>query len=75
MRTGESAKVTLEQIDLIRRLVARYPDDFELALTADEIQRIDRAGKSPRSSGSKVGTRSKARSPRSAGSTTWGPAT
>jgi membrane dipeptidase len=45
IRTGESAKVTLEQIDLIRRLVARYPDDFELALTADDIERIHRTGK------------------------------
>jgi membrane dipeptidase len=45
IRTGESAKVTLEQIDLIRRLVARYPDDFELALTADDIERIHRSGK------------------------------
>ena len=42
---AKSAKVTLEQIDLIRRLVARYPDDLELALTADDIERIHRAGK------------------------------
>jgi len=42
---GEAAKVTLEQIDLIRRLVARYPDDLELALTADDIDRIHKAGK------------------------------
>jgi membrane dipeptidase len=45
MRTGEAAKVTLEQIDLIRRLVERYPDDLELALTVDDIERIHRAGK------------------------------
>lgn len=45
MRTGEAAKVTLEQIDLIRRLIARYPDDLELALTADDIERIHAAGK------------------------------
>jgi membrane dipeptidase len=42
---GEAAKVTLEQIDLIRRLVARYSDDLELALTADDIERIHRSGK------------------------------
>ncbi len=42
---GEAAKVTLEQIDLIRRLVARYPDDLELALTADDIERIHKQGK------------------------------
>jgi membrane dipeptidase len=45
MRKGEAAKVTLEQIDLIRRLVARYPDDLQMALTADDIERIHRAGK------------------------------
>jgi membrane dipeptidase len=42
---GESAKVTLEQIDLIKRLIDRYPDDFELALTADDIERIHKSGK------------------------------
>ena len=45
MRKGEAAKVTLEQIDLIRRLVARYPNDLEIALTADDIERIHRSGK------------------------------
>ncbi|HEY4313421.1 MAG TPA: dipeptidase [Pirellulales bacterium] len=45
MRTGESAKVTLEQIDLIRRMIDRYPDDLELALTADDIVRIHKSGK------------------------------
>ena len=45
MRTGEAAKVTLEQIDLIRRLIARYPNDLELALSADDIERIHKAGK------------------------------
>lgn len=42
---GEALLQTLEQIDLIHRLVQRYPNDFELALTADDIQRIHRAGK------------------------------
>ncbi|MBI2825611.1 MAG: membrane dipeptidase [Planctomycetia bacterium] len=45
IRKGEAAKVTLEQIDLIRRLVARYPDDLEMAYTADDIERIHGAGK------------------------------
>ena len=45
IRTGESAKVTLEQIDLIRRMIDRYPADLELALTADDIERIHGAGK------------------------------
>ncbi len=35
----------LEQIDLVHQLVARYPDTFELALTAADIERIHRQGK------------------------------
>jgi membrane dipeptidase len=35
----------LEQIDLVHRLVARYPHDLELALTADDVVRIHRQGK------------------------------
>lgn len=31
---------TLEQIDIVHRMIARYPDDFALALTADDVQRI-----------------------------------
>lgn len=38
--TGPSAvSATLEQIDLVRRLVARYPDRLVLATTADEVER------------------------------------
>ncbi len=36
---------TLEQIDIVHRMMARYPEDFELALTADDVQRIFAAGK------------------------------
>jgi len=43
-REGASHQV-LEQIDLIRRMVRRYPDTFELALTADDVVRIHRSGK------------------------------
>jgi membrane dipeptidase len=39
------ARTVIEQIDLVRRLAARYPDDLELAYTADDIVRIHRAGK------------------------------
>ena len=35
----------LEQIDIIHRLVERYPDHFELALTADDVERIRKSGK------------------------------
>jgi membrane dipeptidase len=36
---------TFEQIDLVHRLVARYPEALELALTADDVERIMAAGK------------------------------
>jgi membrane dipeptidase len=43
---GETAvTATLEQIDLVRQLVARHPDALELALTADDVQRITAGGK------------------------------
>jgi membrane dipeptidase len=45
IRTGNSLQQTLEQIDLVHRMVRRYPQDFELALTADDIERIHTAGK------------------------------
>lgn len=42
---GESLLTTLEQIDLVHRMIKRYPNTFELALTADDVERIHRAGK------------------------------
>ncbi len=44
---GEPGDVqrVIEQMDLVRRLVAAYPDDLELAFTADDIVRIHRQGK------------------------------
>jgi membrane dipeptidase len=45
IRSGESLQQTLEQIDLIHRMVRRYPGELELALTADDVERIHRAGK------------------------------
>jgi membrane dipeptidase len=43
---GEAAVVTtLEQIDLVHRMVRRYPDRLELALTAADIERIFAAGR------------------------------
>ena len=41
----EQVERTLEQIDLVRTFVARYPGDFELARTAADIRRIHRAGR------------------------------
>jgi membrane dipeptidase len=39
------ARTVTEQIDLVRRMADRYPDAFEMAYTADDIERIVRAGK------------------------------
>jgi membrane dipeptidase len=41
----EQIKQTLEQIDLVHDIVARYPNDFAIARTADDVRRIHRAGK------------------------------
>jgi membrane dipeptidase len=43
---GESAvTTTLEQIDLVHELIRRYPSNLELALTADDVERISAKGK------------------------------
>ena len=44
-RKGTAVRQTLEQIDLIHRLVRTYPDTFEMAYTADDILRIRKQGK------------------------------
>jgi membrane dipeptidase len=36
---------TLEQIDIVHRMMRKYPDAFELALTADDVERIFKKGK------------------------------
>lgn len=38
-------QAVLEQIDVVHRLIAKYPDQLELALTADDVVRIFRSGK------------------------------
>jgi membrane dipeptidase len=40
-----AVRTTLEQIDIVHRLAARYPDAFELAGTAADIERIFKAGR------------------------------
>jgi len=41
----EQVKETIEEIDLIRNIVARYPQTFELAVTAADVRRIHKAGR------------------------------
>jgi membrane dipeptidase len=44
--TGPRAvETTLEQIDLVKRIAARYPADFELAYTAADVRRIHKSGR------------------------------
>jgi len=42
---AEAVQATVEQIDVVHRLCALYPDTFELALTANDVERIHRKGK------------------------------
>jgi membrane dipeptidase len=42
-RDATAVQLTLEQIDLVKRMVARYPGDFEMAYTAADIVRIEHA--------------------------------
>ncbi|WP_439534856.1 dipeptidase [Polymorphobacter sp.] len=44
--TGPAAvKATLEQIDIVHGMAARYPQYFELARTAADVRRIQKAGR------------------------------
>ena len=44
--TGDEAvRRTIEQIDIVKRMIAAYPNDFQQALTARDIVRIHRRGR------------------------------
>ena len=44
--TGQSAvTATLDEIDTVHQMIRRYPETFELALTADDVERIFKNGK------------------------------
>ena len=44
--TGDAAlRETLEQIDIVRRMIAAYPNDLEQAYTAADVVRIHKGGK------------------------------
>lgn len=42
---GTAFLKTIEQIELVRAMVKRYPDTFELARTASDVERIQKSGK------------------------------
>ena len=41
----EAVQATLEQIDLVKRMAARYPGDLEMAYTAADVRRIHQSHK------------------------------
>ena len=41
----EAVKMTLEQIDIVRNMVARYPNDLQMAYSADDIMRAFKTGR------------------------------
>jgi membrane dipeptidase len=41
----QAAVATMEQIDLMKRLIARYPDRLQLALTSTDVERAMKAGR------------------------------
>lgn len=45
IKGDEAIRTTLEEIDIVHRMVARYPRDFEMASTAADIRRIHKAGR------------------------------
>ncbi len=42
---AEAVQATVEQIDVTKRLIARYPQDLQLALTADDVEEAMAAGR------------------------------
>jgi membrane dipeptidase len=45
LKGADAVQATLEQIDVVHRLNATYPDTLALALTADDVVRIHKSGK------------------------------
>ncbi len=45
MKTGTAVRETLEQIDVIHRMVRAHPETFEMAYSVDDILRIHKQGK------------------------------
>ena len=41
----QAVTATLEQIDIVQRMMRKYPETFELALTADDVERTFKKGK------------------------------
>jgi membrane dipeptidase len=44
-KDGTALRTTLEQIELVQEMLAKYPDIFEQARTASDVERIQQSGK------------------------------
>jgi len=42
---AEPVRATMEQIDVVYEMVRRYPETFEIAFTADDVERVFASGK------------------------------
>src|SRR5687768_4853376 len=45
LKGADAVQATMEQIDVVHRMNAAYPDVFGLALTADDVIRLHKSGK------------------------------
>ncbi len=45
IKGSEAVQATVEQIDLVKRIAAKYPAVFEVAYTAADVRRIHKAGR------------------------------
>ncbi|MCY3773322.1 MAG: dipeptidase [Gemmatimonadetes bacterium] len=45
MQGKEATRATMEEIDIVYQMIARYPDTFQLARTADEVEAAFAAGR------------------------------
>ena len=45
MQGKDAVRATLEQIDIVHRMTKRWPETFELALTADDVERVFKNGR------------------------------
>jgi len=45
LKGADAVSATLDQIDIVHQMMARYPDRLGLALTADDIEKIEKQGK------------------------------
>jgi membrane dipeptidase len=45
LKGGDAVSATLDQIDIVYRMMEKYPSTFSLALTAADVERIEKQGK------------------------------